>query len=681
MQDKVVKIANVSFLSSFDKTVITKIFNSDFEINDDFSGNRSKLSFDELSSTSSVEEGIIVNSNYLSSVVSPIKIYLSKYRKNSCDWDNIIFYGILENYDQTTEMNKWELLYVNEQYCVYRYFSQQIPNSFPLDGNIPPNSIAPFIKYESFKNIWIRKEGRFKYENSIISLVNEKGDSQWKMITSGDDECVFTYTKNTPFGCDLTVPNVDSIIIPEECSRIIESSSSISSESSASTEQNSTESSKSSDSSSSSESSSLNSSSSEERLYPKNISTIYLRIIGQPFVESQYVLSLQNPNVFPLVWSSNSHNAEMLTTGMVSVSMNSSGRFFVSVDAVINNSPIVINNALLSNVRNDNFGSYVGYLKGLGVVNEEYITTKYSINNSQIVRYDCIISYETMERNSGAPKKLSEIIYDYELSELTIEEDASKVILYLGRANSDNMINNSDVCRAWGLFCLNYIEDGYWEYKNDDQIISLEKTDSGGLTIYRKYLNSSTDSEEIYLDIDPKTITTNITGAYSGFAGSAIVPRFFIRNGIEIANQNDVCNATNTVVALYSADNCSQNVSYSPYNGNLALTISGGGWNGKKSYILKPNIINGNLAVWNWSNEGKVNDFEYVTLFSQDGILWKLTIYRNKSGSKDYIVTEFIKENTSSNNFSSIFQKLHKSFLSINGSWGTEEATITISKV
>ena len=81
MQNEVIKIGNASFLSQADKTVIKKILNSDFEINDDFSGNRSKLIFDASAKTNAVEEGMQVVSNIEEPDANPVKIYMAKYKK------------------------------------------------------------------------------------------------------------------------------------------------------------------------------------------------------------------------------------------------------------------------------------------------------------------------------------------------------------------------------------------------------------------------------------------------------------------------------------------------------------------------------------------------------------------------------------------------------------------------
>jgi len=678
MQNKVIKIGNVSFLSQLDKSIIKKILNADFEINDDFSGNRSKIEFDSSAEVSFIQEGVKVSSNSSEVSVNPLKIYFAKYKKSSCNWEDVIYYGILEDYNEVV-VDKWEFLYVNEQYCVYRIFSYSMPATLPLDGDLPSSKEAPFMEYESFSNVWMRDKCKFKYDEFIVSLVGLAGNDEWVLNSSGDSECLFSYTKSTPFGCDFSVPSVNSIDIGEECECLTIYSSSSSSSFSDTVLNKSSSSSESSESSPSSETSSLNSSSSEIRMSPENVSTLYIRIVGDPFIASEYVLPLRSSTSIPLVWSSSSHSSDSETIGTVSVSMNGSGRFLLSVDATVNGSKVVIANALLSNIANDNFANYSGYLKGLATVCSGYITTAYvSDDGKQTFNYDCIISYETLNRNNGSPKKLSEIIYDYEMAELSIDNDSEKVQLYFGKANIDKD-KSEDICRAWGLFCLNYVKDGEWSYSNDDQEIKLSRTDGGCWNIYRKYNNSLTDSQEIEMEIDSKAVTANTSGEYDGFGGICVVPRALIMGGVSESSNNDVCNDKDTVVAFYSSDSCSQNSNYSPYYGDISLTIDGGGWVGKKSYSLKPSVISSNLSVWNWSSDSNSNYFEYAVLFSHDGILWKFMAMNKNGDSKNYIFTEFIKENLKYDTFSPVFSKIHKSYLSLDGEWGTGEATITIS--
>jgi len=679
MQNEVIKIGNASFLSQTDKTLIKRILNSDFEINDDWSGNRSKLTFDSSSESVLVEDGMQVISNVVDASISVVKIYMAKYRKGSCSWDDVIYYGILDEYE-SVDLDKWIFLYANEQYCVYRIFSYTLPITLPFDGAYPPVSNAPFIKYEYFSNIWQRRQCQFKYDALVVSLVDSPGTDEWILVNAGDSECSFSYTKSTPFGCNFNVPSVLDINIPDECDCTDESSS-MSSSSSQSTLLNSSESSESSISSQSTESSSLNSSSSEMRMAPKNIDTLYLRLVGDPFVGSQFVLELVDPETDPLVWQANSHDIGTLTTGDISLYLNSSGRFLLSANLVVNGSVVVITDALLSNIRNENFAYYSSYLKGLATIGSEYITTKYTSDAGvQTISYDCIISYESLLKSTGADKKLNEIIYDYEMVELTVDDDSEKVNLYLNKSNILND-NSNDTCRAWGLFCLDYISEGIWEYTTDEQEIRLSKTSGGNWTLYRKYKNSFTDIQEIEMQIDAKTITSNITGEYDGFVGTVIIPRYSITGGVETASNNDVCNDKDSVLVFYSSENCTKNINYVPYNGNLALTVSGGDWPGKTSYILSPNVISGNLSVWNWSSGSKTDDFEYGVLFSQDGVLWKLMLFKLLGTSRNYLFAEFIKENLNVNNFVPVFYKVHKSLISLDGEWASKEATITISGI
>ena len=680
MQKEVIKIGNASFLSQTDKTIIKRILNSDFEINDDFSGGRSKLSFDASSQSSLVEEGMLVTSNSTVINIIPVKIYLAKYRKGECYWNDVVYYGILEDSTDAV-LDKWEFLYTNEQYCSYRIFSRSLPTTLPFDGVLPPIEKAPFIKYESFNNTWQRKQCQFKYSSSPVSFSNAPGKDEWTLVSSGKEECVFSYIKSTPFGCNFDVPNTADIQITDECACTDESSSSSESSVSSSTLMKSSSSSNSSESSDSSETSSVNSSSSEVRMSPKNIETLYIRLVGEPFVASHYVLKLQNPSVTPLVWTASTHAVDTLTTGTISLSMNASGRFLLSANVIVNGSKVVITNALLSNIRNDNFSCYSSYIKGLGPISSQYITTKYTANGITVYNYDCIVSYESMKRNNGSAKNISEIIFDYEMAALSVDDESAKINLYFGKANIQNEISSNDKCRAWGFFCLDYVSSGVWKYVNDEQEIKLSKSDAGCWKLYRKYMNSSTETEEIELEIDPKSVTQDVTGEYSGFEGTSIVPRYDIKGGVEETSSKDICNDKDTVVVFYSSDECMQDPTYLPYDGNLALTIDGGGWDGKTSYVLNKTIINENLSVWNWSSGSNADYFEYGVFFSSDGILWKLILSKKIGNSRSYLFSEFIKENKKINSFSPVFHKLHKSYISLNGNWGSSEATITISGI
>jgi hypothetical protein len=122
-----------------------------------------------------------------------------------------------------------------------------------------------------------------------------------------------------------------------------------------------------------------------------------------------------------------------------------------------------------------------------------------------------------------------------------------------------------------------------------------------------------------------------------------------------------------------------QNPDYFPFEGNLSLTLDGGSWDGKTSYDLEFRQINSNLSVWNFSTNSTVNSHEYATLFSQDGVLWKLNIGKVNGSSRSHLFTEFVAEGRNKEKFDVIFRKIHKSFISLNGDWSSSDMTVTIS--
>jgi hypothetical protein len=574
-------------------------------------------------------------------------------------------------------MNEWEFIYSNDKYAAYRIYSLEIPSTLPYDGSLPPQSEAPFIKYESYKNTYIRKQCSFKYANPILDFSDTAGSDSWELTSSGEEECEFTYVKSTPYGCNLTTPTNEGIELTSECECIELSSSSQSSSSSIIKGAVSSASSSDSSSSSSSKSSSLNSSSSEERRSPRNVAVLYLRMIGEPFTDYQYSLTLQDSSASELVWQSASHDVETLTTGTMSVRMNYSGRFFLSATLSVDGNTIVINEALLSNIRNENFSSLNDYLKGISPVESQYITTKYlDVNN-----YDCVVSYESMEKNNGSNKKLSEIIFDYEMEEMLPYRDSDRVILYINRASLDNDLRSNDICRAWGLFCLTNARDGVWSYQSGSQSLLLEQTDGGNWSLNRVYSTGATSTEEIDIPISFQDVTNNNLSNYDGFFGLTVTNRESIDGGVEISSPSDICNDINTLIVFYSADSCSESSNYEPYNGDLTLTLDGGNWDGKTSYTLYSQSISSNLSVWNWSSDASDGSQEYATLFSTDGIYWKLSIGRvSASGDRSYLYTEFIGENTSANAFVTQIGTIHKSFVSLNGDWSSSNMSFMITE-
>ena len=679
MSTEVLKVSNLIFLSAADNTLLKKIVNQDFKINENFADNDSKITFATV--PEKVDDGVLVKTNQSVVQLLPVKVYLAKYRKYDCTWENVIYYETLEDVS-SVELNKWEFFYSNDKYSVFRIFANSLPNSLPLNGELPAVKDAPFIRYEIYKNIWIKKEGKFKYEKPILSMGTVKGDDKWTLISSSDTESEYQYISSLPYGCvENTVQTNEDVTVIESSSSSLSSNSdalsSPSEQSSSSTSSNQIISANSSSSSESdsSESSTLNSSSSEERRSPKNISTLYLRMVGEPFTENQYVLRLVSPSANPLEWTATVHDSSTLTTGTISLKMNYYGRFLLSMTVVVDGNSIVISNALISNIKNDNFAYYNSYLKALAPIQSWFITTKYSDVDS----YDCILSYESLKRNNGENKTLNEIIYDYELAEITPDKNTEKINVYIDRACLDEDKQANDICRGWGFFCLNNNWDNTWSYSSDMESIVLEKSNSGQWNLIRRYATSSNAIEEIELPIDYQDVTIDSVGEYNGFSGISVVARGNIKGGPEESNALDICNDKETLVTFFSSDNCGQDLTYFPYAGNLVVTLSGGNWSGKNIYQLKEKNINSNLSVWNWSSQSSINYHEYATLFSQDGILWKLNIGRLYNGSRSYIFKEFIFENKNASVFTTVFEKIDKSLVSIDGSWASSEMTLTIS--
>jgi len=675
MSKKVVRTGDSFFFSEKDSSYVKKAIDKSFEVTENFSSKPYGISFDSTASQQVTDDGVQTTSNASVTPTNQVKIYIARYRKFSCDWENVIYYGVLNSYENIT-LNEWAFIYTNDKYAAYRMYAASLPSSLPFGGELPPQTEVPFIRYESYKNIYMRRECQFKYDVPFLEFSSTPGTDEWELTSSNNDECEFKYVKSTPYGCDLEVPSNSTIVLSEDCS-CIDATLSSSSSSTDSSDSKSSNSSTSSDSSGSSESSSLNSSSSEERRSPKSISTLYLRIVGDPFTENQYILSLQDPSADTLVWSASSHNSNTLTTGVISLTMNYSGRFLLSANVVVDGSPIVISNAVLSNIRNENFAYLNNYLKAVAPVDSDYIATKYDGVDS----YDCILSHQSMVKSGGKNKKLSEIIYDYEMDEMTVDRSADKIVLYINRAlfTTDSRPNN--ICRAWGLFCLSNSSDGVWSYSSGNQSLRLEQSEGGIWNLNRRYYENATTIQEINIPINFQDVTNNGVSNYDGFIGLTVTDRTKITGGVDVSSTSDICNDINTLIVFYSSDSCTVSDEYIPYNGDLLLTLDGGNWVGKKSYSLKKQSISSNLSVWNWSTNTSDGNHEYVTLFSPDGILWKLNIGKTtSSGSKNYLYTEFIAENRSADNFLIYAGKIHKSFVNMDGDWSDSDMSFVISE-
>jgi hypothetical protein len=677
MPSEVTRVGNTTFITTADNQFIKKLTNKDFQINEDFVGDPEKVDLNSVNTKRvDVREGaeLVSNSGQLETQI--IKVYLAKYRKGQCEWDNPIFHRVFEE-GGSIELDQWEFLYSNETHSVFSLFSTDLPTTLPFDGDLPTVEFAPFIRYESFQVTWNRKTCVYS-PNFVTSFSDTVGLGEWEVTSSGEDECIFSYTKNTPFGCDNTIPSVGDIDLGEACSCIPDDSSSSSSNSSSSSAFKSSSSSDSSDSSDSTESSSLNSSSSEERLSAKNIDTLYFRMSGDPFTNNQYVLSAVGGS--PFVWQATNHDASTLTTGTVSLSMNESGRFLLSMNVIVDDCPIVISNSLLSNIKNENFAAFGTYLKGISPIDKTKITTKCVIDDVEVDDYDCVISHESMEKLNGTNKSLGEIIFDYELNEMQVDTEFEKINIYIARAATEKISNPDDVCRGWGFFCLNNNDNGTWSLKTDNELVELEYTEGGAFNLTRRYATSPTTTEEIRMRIPFQDVTNDGVIEYNGFSGLTVVGRNNIEGGVATVTGDDICNDVDTLVAFYANESCGQNPDYFPYVGNLNVTLGGGNWDGKSSYELEFKQINSNLAVWNFSTNSTVDSHEYATLFSQDGVLWKLNIGKVDGVNRSHLFAEFIADGRNEDGFEAIFRKIHKSFVSLNGDWSSSNMTVTISK-
>jgi hypothetical protein len=672
MPSEATRVGNATFITTADNQYIKRLINKDFQINEDFVGEPEKIELNQLNTTrSNVKEGVqlVTNSGDLENLV--IKVYFAKYRKGECDWEDPIFHKIFEESD-SIELDQWEFLYSNENHSVYSIFSYDLPTTLPFDGALPPVEEAPFLRYETFTTTWDRKQ--CVYGTFATSLSETVGTGEWVVESSDEDQCVLSYTKTTPFGCDNSVPSTEDIDLGDDCSCTPESSSSSSSDSSSSSIKKSSSSSDSSDSSLSSETSSDNSESSEERLSAKNVPTIYMRIIGEPFNDYQFVLNQTSSTT----WQATSHDAETLTTGTIDLSMAESGRFTLSMNLVVDNCPIVVSNSVLSNIKNDNFASFGTYLKGIAPIDKTKITTKCEIDGVELDEYSCIFSHESMQTIGGKNKGLSQIILDYELTEMQVDLEYEKINLYMSRAANETINNPNDICRGWGFFCLNNNEDGTWTFQNDNELVKLEYTDGGAFNLTRRYSTSSTTTEEISMRIPFQDVVNDGVLEYDGFTGLTTIGRNNIEGGVLNVTAEDICNDVDTVVAFYASDSCGQNTEYFPYEGNLTVTLSGGDWDGKDSYELEFKQINSNLAVWNFSTNSSINSHEYATLFSQDGVLWKLNLGKVNGTNRSHLYAEFIAEGRNRDGFEGIFTKVPKDYLNLSGARSSSEVTIII---
>ena len=492
------------------------------------------------------------------------------------------------------------------------------------------------------------------------------------------------YTVYIQYGTSLPAPLFEpGYKIPELEEVIEESSSSSSSEENSSSETNSSthsSSSSSEDVEPSSSSSSLlieHSSSSEEILSVQTVDRIYLKIDGNPFTDFQYELINVGSSSYPAEWSSSSHGEDTLTSGVISVKLLSSGRFVFNANVVVDGCAIVIEDSVLSNIKNSNFASKNTYIKGFGQIDPDKIVKKCSIDGEEQDSYNCLISYESMIRSNGVKKAFSSIIKDYERNEMIINDEASKVKLFF--ASPPNM-ESSDVCRGWGYFCLNNTSNGVWSSLGDNESIELTHGSHGEWQLTRKYRNSLSTSETIVMRLDYQDISSNESGD-DNFTGLTVVRKDLIKGGVEISSAEDSCNSTDSLVVLQSDSECSQNEDYNPFAGNLSLTLSGGSWGGSRSFNLKKAVISGNLSVWATSTNSERYSHEYAVLFSLDGVNWRLNVGNLSNSDKSYLLSEFIHSNIVSNEFTTMTSIIPKSNVSINGDRSSGDITAIISGV
>ena len=646
MSNKVSKISN-SDLLVFNESFLKILDNKNFNLRENFNDNFHKLNIGDTDvSLSFSENGILQSNKDEEKNENKIKIFISKFKNGSCEWSSPSFFSIADDQEQEKD---WSLFYSNSKFLVYKIHSFETPNSLPLDGDFPTNEEADFIRYKKYINEWLRKECQFKYDPFDTTFVYEQGTDEWELVSSDENSCIFEFVESVPSGCSEMVPSLDSIEIPEECSCVKDSSTSSISEQS--DESSSTLSSESSKSIQFPDIESIDTSSSELQLSPQTVSTVYLKIVGEPFGDSQHVLNISN-NV-DIEWK-NSDDSIVLK-------LNNNGLLFLSVDKIVNNEKVKIENAPLTFHKGRNIAKFFEYIKGFSYIDSKNIKSNQS-------DFQVIISHENMKENDGDIKNINEIILDFELSQMRINEDFDNVSVFL------DFIDDS-FCRAHGLFCLNKINDGLWEYSTSEQSIRLLYNDSGLWQIERNYIiNNSFDVNKIVYDINPMDVS-ELNDTSENFFGLSVISK----NDIE-SNKSDIdqCDNINTIVSFFSNEDCEFNIINSVFDKKLSLTISNDDWLGKDIYDLTFKSISSNLGIWYWTGLSTEDYHEYAVMSTIDGNRWKINIGFKDKDNFGHILIEINNMNLN-DEFKGTAGFTPKSLVNINGDWSEKALSYIIS--
>jgi hypothetical protein len=249
MFDEVSRIGNASFILNGEGELLNKAVNADFQLVEDFFD--TEASQVDLGNSSSdhlemIDSGTILVSNSNIIFTEQIHVYLARFRKGQCDWESVVFYDYYNGSDSVS-LDSWSFFYSNDNYVVYKIYSQDLPSTLPYDGDYPPSDDAEFIRYEKYTNVLSRSDCEFEYNtvSHSVELVDEPGDDTWDVFATDDPDaeneedevfssesidlineddsidsssesfsfkkyCKFTYTKSTPVGCDKNPPSLST---------------------------------------------------------------------------------------------------------------------------------------------------------------------------------------------------------------------------------------------------------------------------------------------------------------------------------------------------------------------------------------------------------------------------------------------------------------------------------------
>jgi hypothetical protein len=305
------------------------------------------------------------------------------------------------------------------------------------------------------------------------------------------------------------------------------------------------------------------------------------------------------------------------------------------------------------------------YTKGVGTISpSRMIFNKVETPENGV---NIVFNNKNMYKSSNKSlKKISEIVFDYELDTMTQDRYAPYIDLFIGSTDPIRP------CGSTGSFILENIDTGIWYYKSPNQEESrLTLSETGRWSLYRRYLVGINSFSEMTVDISNLYTTNNILDNVPTFTCMGVI------DGNTQLLTNDDC-YQDLYIAFTSKDHADI-ADFSTYSNQLHVSLDMAPENYFEyvnSDIERLFTTNG-FALWGGYQKSSNGYGEFVMLITYDGLHWKMV-----AGTADeatYMAHEFASENISPNGFDAVLRYIPSYNVRISHTWYENNVSFMIS--